>query len=64
MMEVDGYGLLKQISDNVVSAFSELHPTILMNLQQWRDLKEMIEREITGRLNEHPDIGARNLLED
>jgi hypothetical protein len=37
-----------EIADEVIDAFSELHPDIKMSFTQWSDLKEMIEREIRG----------------
>jgi len=36
------------ISGEVVSWFSKLHPDVRMPFQHWRDLMEMIEREVTG----------------
>ena len=36
------------ISNEVVDSFSALHPHIRMNIVEWQDLREMIEREVRG----------------
>jgi hypothetical protein len=49
-------------ADEIAEAFSELHPEIKMNLEQWSDLREMIQREFLGRMClEYEDIGASEL---
>jgi hypothetical protein len=52
-----------EIADEVVDAFSALHPHIRMNRKEWADLREMIEREVIGRFDdcEHP-MRALDLL--
>ena len=62
----DTWQIAMDVAGAVVDAFSELHPNIRMNRQQWADLREMIEREIRGEIELRPDgeapIRARDLL--
>lgn len=50
-----------EVASEVLDAFSELHPTLSMPWNCWQDLREMIEREITGTFGE-PVICAADLL--
>lgn len=38
----------REAANEIVEAFSRAHPSILMNMNQWLDLKEIIEREFCG----------------
>jgi hypothetical protein len=51
-----------EIADIAVETFSRLHPQIRMNLNEWLDLKECIEREIRRRDGEL-ETGAAALLQ-
>lgn len=51
----------QEIAEEVVGAFTTMHPDVKMNYDQWSDLKEMIAREIMGHAD-HPGIGAKDLL--
>ena len=51
-----------EIADEVVDAFSELHPHIRLNRQEWHDLHEMIEREVLGHYSSDMPMGAGDLL--
>jgi hypothetical protein len=50
-----------EIADVAVETFSRLHPQIRMNLNEWLDLKECIEREVRRRDGEL-ETGAAALL--
>jgi len=51
-----------EIGDEVIDAFSRLHPQIRLNFHEWRDLAEMIEREVRGHFGEE-GISCRDLLD-
>jgi|KBSMisStaDraftv2_1062788.scaffolds.fasta_scaffold155781_5 hypothetical protein len=40
--------ITEEIAHAVVDAFSSMHPHIRMNLNEWCNLREMIDREVTG----------------
>jgi hypothetical protein len=53
----------EELASNVLDCFSELHPHIRLNRQEWADLREMIEREVVSYFSEdQPRIGAHDLL--
>lgn len=61
MTELELLESADEVAEEVVDAFSMLHPSILMNWHQWSDLREMIQREVRGAFGDHP-MSARDLL--
>ncbi len=51
----------REIASEVVDSFSQLHPNIRLNWQEWSDLREMIEREVVGHTTSLK-ISASDLL--
>jgi hypothetical protein len=48
----------------VVDAFSKRHPHLRMNVDEWADLKEMIDREIRGHFcRGEENLSAFDLLD-
>lgn len=42
------HGNAMDFANELVAEFSECHPGVVMNLNQWLDLKEMIQRRLRG----------------
>lgn len=51
-----------EIANEAVDAFSKLHPHIRMNVGEWADLREMIQREVLGHLQPETKLRARDLF--
>ncbi len=51
------------IAEQAVDVFSRLHPHVRLNVAEWMDLRECIEREVRNQFGEK-DVSAMDLLSD
>jgi hypothetical protein len=56
------FGDAHDIAGAAVEVFSKMHPHIMMNMGQWLDLKECIQREICATFDDTYTGSARDLL--
>ena len=61
----DLWDVAAEVAEEVIGAFSAAHPHIRMNMTEWQNLREMIEREVMGHFGEASSgMSARDLLVD